>query len=146
MKLNWGTGIAIVYTVFVLALIFALIRSATVDRSLVSDDYYQKDLHYQAQIDKEVNAMNLEEDLQVNFTETESAVRFEFPSGLGEVEGSILFFRPSDEDLDFETPIRTDASGVQTISTQNLVPGLWKVKVNWTAGGVEYYKEETIVL
>lgn len=145
MKLNWGTGIAIVYSVFVLALVFAVFQSTKVDHALVTDDYYQKDLEYQDQIDKEVNALNLEEDLQVKYADSERAVRFQFPSGLGDVNGSILFFRPSDKSLDFEAPVRADTAGTQVISTQDLLPGLWKVQVNWNAGGVEYYKEETVV-
>ena len=145
MKFNWGTGIAITYTVFVLALIFAVIKSTGIDRTLVTDDYYQKDLEYQTQIDKETNALNLKKDLAIKYADGERAIRFQYPDSLGAVQGTILFFRPSDKALDFETTVQADSMGQQVVSTRDMLPGLWKVQVNWNAGGVDFYKEETIV-
>ncbi len=145
MKLNWGTGIAITYTIFVLVLVFAVVQSTKVDHSLVTEDYYQKDLEYQTQIDKEVNALNLGEDLQIKYADAQKAVQLQFPAELGAVQGNILFFRPSDKNLDFEAPVQADERGQQIISTQTMMPGLWKVQVNWQAGGVAYYKEETVI-
>lgn len=145
MKLSWGTGIAITYTIFVLVLVFAVVQSTKVDHSLVTEDYYQKDLEYQTQIDKEVNALNLGEDLQIKYADAQKAVQLQFPAELGVVQGKILFFRPSDKTLDFEAPVQADERGQQTISTQTMMPGLWKVQVNWQAGGVAYYKEETVI-
>ncbi|MBK6623100.1 MAG: FixH family protein [Saprospirales bacterium] len=145
IKLSWGTGIAITYTIFVLVLVFAVVQSTKVDHSLVTEDYYQKDLEYQTQIDKEVNALNLGEDLQIKYADAQKAVQLQFPAELGAVQGKILFFRPSDKNLDFEAPVKADERGQQTISTQTMMPGLWKVQVNWQAGGVAYYKEESII-
>lgn len=145
MKFNWGTGIAIFYTLFVLALVFAVVKSTTVDHSLVTEDYYQKDLDYQSQIDKEVNAQGLETDLLIRYSDPERIIRFQFPTDLGPASGSILFFRPSDKALDFEWPIQPDEAGEQVIPTNNMLPGLWKVKVDWRAGEKVYYKEDTII-
>jgi nitrogen fixation protein FixH len=145
MKLNWGSGIAIVYTIFALAMLFAVYQSTKQDNSLVVENYYQKDLEYQTQIDKEVNTQGLLENLQIKYAGAENAVNLLFPTNLGPISGVILFFRPSNKALDFETPIQMDAEGRQQISTQKLLPGLWKVQVNWSAGGKDYYTEETVV-
>ncbi|MBK7408472.1 MAG: FixH family protein [Saprospirales bacterium] len=145
MKFNWGTGIALFYTLFVLVLVFVVIKSRGVDHSLVMEDYYQKDLEYQSQIDKEVNTQNLLEDLKITFSDPERTIRLQFPEGLGVVHGTALFFRPSNKALDFEVPIQANETGEQLIPTRDMLPGLWKVKVNWNAGGKEYYKEDTII-
>lgn len=145
MKISWGTGIAIFYGLFVLVLVFAVFQSTKVDHSLVTDDYYQKDLEYQTQINKEVNAQNLEEDLRIQFSDGDRSVRFEFPKDLGSVSGNILFFRPSNESLDFEVAIQTGESGEQVISMRDRLPGLWKVKVDWRAGEKAYYKEANVI-
>jgi nitrogen fixation protein FixH len=145
MKLNWGSGIAIVYTIFALAMLFAVYQSTKQDNSLVVENYYQKDLEYQTQIDKEVNTQGLLENLQIKYAGAENAVNLLFPTNLGPISGVILFFRPSNKALDFEMPIQMDAEGRQQISTQKLLPGLWKVQVNWSAAGKDYYTEETIV-
>ena len=145
MKFNWGTGIALFYTLFVLVLVFAVIKSTGVDHSLVTEDYYQKDLEYQSQIDREVNTQALEEDLKITFSDPERTIRLQFPGNLGDVKGTALFFRPSNKALDFEVPIQPNDTGQQLIPTKGMLPGLWKVKVNWNAGGKEYYKEDTII-
>ena len=145
MKFNWGTGIAIFYGIFVVVLVIAVIRSTGIDNSLVTEDYYQKDLEYQTQIDKQVNARSLSTDLAIRYSDPDRAVRFSFPKDLGSIEGKILFFRPSNAALDFEADIQTDDNFEQIISTRELLPGLWKVKVDWSAGGRDFYKEETII-
>lgn len=145
MKFNWGTGIAIFYTLFVLVLVFAVIKSTTVDHSLVMEDYYQKDLEYQSHIDKEVNAQGLETDLQIGYSDTDRLIRFQFPLELGSASGTILFFRPSDKAFDFEVAIQPNETGEQVVPADKMLPGLWKVKVDWSAGGTAYYKEDTII-
>jgi nitrogen fixation protein FixH len=145
MKFNWGTGIAIFYGLFVLVLVIAVIRSTGIDNSLVTDDYYQKDLEYQTQIDKQVNARGLSTDLAIRYSDPDHAVQFSFPKDLGAISGKILFFRPSNAALDFETDIQTDENFELIIPTRELLPGLWKVKVDWSAGGRDFYKEETII-
>ena len=52
MKINWGTGIFIFYSLFVGALVFQLVKSFQYDNSLVVENYYEKDLNYQEQYNK----------------------------------------------------------------------------------------------
>ena len=56
MKINWGTGIAIFYTLFASVLVMVVIKSKQYDHSLVVDNYYEEDLHYQSHFDKLVNS------------------------------------------------------------------------------------------
>ncbi len=146
MKWNWGTGIAVFYSFFVLVLVFAVYRSAQYDNSLVSDHYYADDLAYQQHYNKLVNAQQLKEDLAIRNNEQEGAVELQFPAEFDDVTGEVHFFCPSNEQHDFRLPVQAGAGHVQRISTQGLSPGRWKVKVNWAAGGREFYKEETIIL
>ena len=144
MKWNWGTGIAVFYSVFVLVLVFVVYRSTQYDHSLVSDHYYADDLAYQQHYNKLVNAQQLEEDLKISSKAGEAVVVLQFPAEFTEVGGEIYFFCPSDQQSDFRLPVQADATHIQRISTQGLRSGRWKVKVNWKAAGKEFYKEETI--
>jgi hypothetical protein len=146
MKFNWGTGIALFYSVFVVALVFQVIKSTQYDHSLVSEKYYAKDLAYQEHYDKLVNSQQLEKDLQVIQNESKTAVTLEFPEQLSKINGEIHFFCPSDSRQDFRLPVRPNANNQQVVSTQDLKPGLWRVKVDWKAEGKAYFKEEVIVL
>jgi hypothetical protein len=49
---NWGTGIALVYTVFALSMIALVVSSFSKKLDLDSKDYYAQELVFQNQIDK----------------------------------------------------------------------------------------------
>ena len=146
MKFTWGTGIALFYVLFVAALVFALVQSRKVDHSLVMEDYYQADIEYQSHYDKLANAKALPTNLVISQELEKQVVNFQFPSDLGAIEGNILFYRPSDKDLDFQVAIRTDQANRLEVPTNGLTPGLWKVKVDWKAQGRSFYTEEVITL
>ena len=143
MKFNWGTGIALFYTIFAAVLIFAVIKSTSYDNSLVSDQYYADDLKYQEHYVKLVNSKALTEDLKIVRGKTD--VTLTFPAEVGVVQGEIVFFCPSDSKQDFTLPVRPDAERRQNVPIEGLKPGLWKVKVDWQANGKTHYKEETVV-
>ncbi len=146
MKFNWGTGIAIFFSVFVLSLVYQVYRSTQYDHSLVSDQYYADDLRYQEHYDKLVNAQQLKEDLKIEATKASATLELRFPGGFQQLGGEIYFFCPSDKSSDFRIPVAPMGDGVQRIPTEQLRKGLWKVKVDWTADGKPYYKEQDIRL
>jgi len=146
MKFNWGTGIALFYTTFVVVLVIIVFKTTSVDNSLVSDQYYADDLNYQQQYDKMTNTAALAEDLAIRFRSQDELVEFVFPEGLESASGEIFFFCPSDSRSDFKLAIRPDTGRRQEVATSGLKSGLWRIKVNWKAGGVAYYTEEVITL
>ena len=94
MKINWGTGIALFYSVFMLVMISAVLKTKTYDHSLVSDHYYEDDLNYQKHYDKLVNAQNLNDDLAIVLDRVKMMMKFEFPEEMDKVNGEIQFFLP----------------------------------------------------
>jgi nitrogen fixation protein FixH len=146
MKFNWGTGIALTYTTFALAMIFAVYRSTQYDNSLVSDHYYADDLAYQKQYDKITNANALKQDLKIANDQVTGKVELIFPENLGRVAGKIQFFCPSNSSLDFSLPLQLGANFHQIVSSAQLKKGLWKIKVDWSAGGRVFYKEERLTI
>ncbi len=144
MKFNWGTGIALFYASFMVVLLFAVFKSTQYDNSLVSDHYYADDLNYQQHYDKVRNAQQLEKDLEVINLRQLATVRLTFPEKLGKVSGEIHFFCPSDASQDFKLSVNAGEDRQQEVSTESLKPGLWRVKVDWAAGGREFYKESVI--
>lgn len=147
MKINWGTGIAIFYSLFVIILLSAVFRSRHFDHSLVSDHYYADDQNYQRHYEKLVNANALEEDLKIWNKRQKDLVTLEFPKDLIGIGGEIYFFCPSDSKQDFKINIQPDEGNAQYVSTEGLKKGLWKVKVDWkTDDNKSFYKEEIINL
>lgn len=145
MKFNWGTGIALFYGTFVAVLLFFVLKSTGQDNSLVSEDYYTEDLKYQEHYEKLQKTAALQQDLIIRTNDGLAQVEFTFPEKLGKAGGEILFFCPSDSHADFRVPIQVNESAFQAISSRNLKKGFWKIKVDWQAGGEQYYKETGIV-
>jgi len=146
MKWNWGYGIAAFYLVFVGALVFQVWKSTQYDHALVSNQYYKDDLNYQQHYDKLVNTRQLQQDLLIMEDDDRKLVKLQFPNELGKLSGKVQFFCPSASGNDFTVPVRTDDRGIQLVSTEDLRQGMWRVKVDWSANGTEYYKEEVVKL
>ncbi len=146
MKIGWGTGIFLFYSVFVISLLLQLRKSLQYDHSLVVENYYEQDLNYQKQYDKKSNSEALRQRLTVKNKASEQHILVQFPQGFKNLEGEILFFRPNDRRQDFAVSVKPNASNIQKIPSEKMLPGLWKVKVDWQAGESEFYDEISIVL
>lgn len=144
MKFNWGTGITLFYTIFMFTMIYMVYQSLQVDRNLVFENYYEKDLQYQSHLDKLNNTSALKNDLGIFQNKEEKYLRFSFPKELADVKGDILFYRPSDSSKDFNTEIKINTEHELRIPTAEMQSGIWKIKVNWEGDKTPYYKEATI--
>ncbi|MFA7289655.1 MAG: FixH family protein [Melioribacteraceae bacterium] len=144
MKLNWGSGIAITYILFmagVLVLVFIFMNQ---DVHLVTDDYYAKEIEYQNQIDKIERTKLLTEQPEVSFNNGLFIVSF--PKSVKSiVNGKIQIYRPSDANLDRTVDILLNAENEQSIETPINKAGLWKVKIDWIRNDTNYYNEKIIL-
>ncbi|MFN0013974.1 MAG: FixH family protein [Saprospiraceae bacterium] len=146
MKINWGTGIALVYGLFALTMVAVVIRSRSHDPGLVSQDYYNLDLNYQAHIDKKHNAAALKTGLTTEFDRIRQVVRLRFPAEAGMPSGKIKCFRSSTTRDDMFLDIKTDATGIMEIPTESLATGLWNIEVDWQAHNKSYFHEALITI
>jgi hypothetical protein len=144
----WPIGIAIIYTVFVLVLVAFVIFSRFHNVDLVTEDYYDQEIKYQEQINRIDRAQSLPEPVNWIYDNKKSTVNVNFPPDFkpNQVRGNILFFRPSDAKQDKLVALNLSADGTQQISTKNLTPGFWKIKVFWHVMKNEYYKEGILVV
>jgi hypothetical protein len=146
MRIHWGTGIAIVYGIFVVLMVGFVIKSRDIDHSLVMDNYYEEDLAYQSHLNKVANTQGLTADVSIIADATADALTLRFPEQLGHVTGEIWFYRADDTSRDIHMPIVTDRLNAMEVVTKDLVDGKWKVKVDWQSGGIGYYSEQEIYI
>ncbi|MCB0520071.1 MAG: FixH family protein [Lewinellaceae bacterium] len=146
MKLNWGSGIAIFYSSFVIVMVAMVFYSKSFDSSLVVDNYYEQDLQYQQHINKLHNSQALPQDLTIKEDRQGKIVSLQFPQGFEKLGGEIQFYRADDKSKDFKLKVNVDEKGTQLVSAKNLLPGRWTVKVDWEGDGRLFYKEEVVVL
>ncbi len=148
-KTFWPWGITITYIIFFIALISFFIFSTQQNVDLVSDDYYQKGLEYQQQINLINRTSKLDKSLQWNYNQKTNIVQFIFPQSNESqvIEGNILFFRPSDGSKDKIFTLNLSAGkNIKDINVKNLARGLWKIKAHWSMNGEGYYNEGILVL
>jgi nitrogen fixation protein FixH len=60
------------------------------------------------------------------------------------VQGNIHFFRPSDQKLDFTLPLQTGTN--QQFNTAKMLPGYWRVRVDFTADNQAYFVEKELII
>jgi nitrogen fixation protein FixH len=118
------------------------------DPELVRADYYEQEIAYQKQIDRLNRTAAAGGDVSVAYEAAlkQIVVRLPVAQRAGQPAGAIHFYRPSNAKLDFELPLALDADGAQRVPSAKLQGGLWKVRVQWTAGGEEFLHDQSLVL
>ncbi|MFA8434482.1 MAG: FixH family protein [Marinifilaceae bacterium] len=142
-KLNWGNKIAIGASTYVIGILIFVGFSTTQKINLVSKDYYPKEIKYQDQIEKIKNTNALKEKILV--TQENGTLQLQFPNEIeGAIQGEIVFYRPSDYEMDVKLKIALNQDNTQNINTDNLLSGRYNVKIEWSTEGKEYFQEEAI--
>ena len=146
MKFSWGKGIFITYALFLVIILSVVVYLSSIDVNLVTEDYYEKELNHQDQIDKEARTSQLSEKLKI--TVTENLINLKFPSLFKpyEISGLVQFYRPSDSQQDFSVNIELSDSLEQTISTASIQKGYWRIKVDWSVEEKDYFNEKLVMV
>lgn len=145
MKFTWGTGVAVFYSVFVIAMVGMVVYSKTFDNSLVVENYYDEDLRYQEMIDKLENAAKLEKDLEISLTDSLD-ILLSFPENLMNISGKVLLYRADDKSKDVAFDISVNSKKQMHIPYKEIQGGRWTIKVDWQGDGIPYYKQKDLLL
>src|SRR5690606_7118133 len=129
---------------FVVFMLFMVWMATQNKVELVAKDYYKEELAYQIQIDKENRTGALEETLQWQLNGKNISLQFLRNKASEGIEAHILFYRPSDSNLDVALQVTPGMDGKCEVSTASLKKGLYLMQINWSAGGQDYYNEEHI--
>ncbi|PLK45152.1 FixH family protein [Emticicia sp. TH156] len=145
--MNFGHKIGIFYGLFVVFMITMVVLCVQQkDISLVSNDYYKKEIAYQDEIIKQRNVAQLAAPVVISYTGENQQVNISFPEELKGATGTVQFYRPSDAKKDYSLALSINENTVQSIPVNQLAKGLWVVKLEWQKAGKTYLKEEKIVL
>lgn len=140
--MSWGKWIVAAFVLFGLFIGVLVTISMRQDVDLVAADYYQKELVYQDQIDriKNTNALALKPSLEI---QEGKYLTIYFPD-MNIEKGQVHLFRPSGSQMDQRFALRASADSVQQFNLKTLEKGMYKVKLEWTMEGKEYFMEEII--
>lgn len=139
--MSWGTRIAILYGGFIAMILFLVFKTMNENVDLVSTDYYQKELKFQEQINRQNQSASLSEQPAIEIMEKAIAIKFPGSVVKENISGTIKFYRASDSSKDLTMNIAVDSSGTQLISSEKLIKGNYAVQMTWAADGKDYYNE-----
>ena len=147
-KFNWGTGIVLAVTIFVIATLSVVSYLISLDFYLVSNDHYEEGVEYQQTIDKKQRAENLKNPVVVLFDEPSVSIKLIFPKEIlsDSLSGNVTFYRPNDPELDKRYQLNLDPEGLQTIPVDEFEKGRWKLSVEWKADSLIYLEEKNIFI
>jgi len=131
LRMHWGVAVAVFYTAFALSTVGFVTFAMTRDVELVSADYYQQALSH----DRHMQAMANGDALGAAMDATTRAMR-----------GTATLYRPSDSHADRTTALMPAVDGTIVIPTAGLASGRWQLRVQWSAGGRDYYFERDLRL
>jgi hypothetical protein len=141
IKFNWGTGIFIFIAFFLLANAVVIYFSFQQKNDLVAEEYYPQGLEYQKQIDRfaKTNALSG----KIVISEDKDGLVILYPADLKgkDLKGEVVFFRPSDENADFQDSISFDTAMIQRIAVDKFIRGKYVAKFLWEMDGKEYAHE-----
>ena len=145
MKINWGTAIIIAFIGFIGFIMYFVINMSTDDKydhDLVVEDYYQQELKYQNDIDKESRSKTLKTNVSIKKTNAGIVVKFPKDLNIKNITGKVFLYRPSNKQLDFEMPISLSENNL-LIPDKRLLDGRWNIKIDWQYNNKTYlFKEE----
>lgn len=147
-KLNWGNGIFLAVTVFVIATLSVVSYLISLDFYMVSSDHYQEAVDYQETIDSKKNAAKLKEPVVVLFDEKTLSVDLYFPpvAAAAVDSGTVYFYRPNDSKLDKKIMLSLNREGKQRISVADFTKGKWVLSIEWKADSLNYLEKKSIII
>ncbi len=118
------------------------------DPDLVRSDYYEHEIRYQNQIDRMNRTAAMHGQVSIAYEAATRQIALRLPAAhlAQQPVGHVQLYRPSDARLDFEVPLALDEDGSQKVSAAKLRAGLWKVRILWTAGGQDYFYDQSVFL
>lgn len=148
MKFNWGHGIFTVIILFLSGIgVMVYISMQQNNRiQVIEDNYYEKELIFQEQIDGANNLRALYPDSLAVIDSTDF-IYIKLPAQANKVDsGFVEFIRPSDLSKDRKINLVVNNTGELTLPKSEFIEGLYKLRVRWSSNGTTYVKREDFIV
>jgi len=143
--MNWGYKILFVYLIFIVGMLYLVIKSSSQKMDLVTSDYYAKELKYQDKIDEISRTNALSEPVKYEIGFNKLLVFFPKDFAGKKISGTAEIYFPADEKKDSRLNFNMQDS-IQSISIPTINRGLHELHLSWKVEGINYYYEKKIIL
>ena len=146
-KFTWAHGIIVAmlsFMLFILGMIFFFTQNWQ-NAEMVSDNYYEEELHYQTIIDAKNRANALVE--QPKYEITNNGIKLSFPQNINNANTTFHFdlYRTDDKNLDIKKDFQLEVGNAYIIPSKVLVPGNYTLKLHWKQSGLDYQKDYDVL-
>ena len=140
--MNWGKGIAIALTLFIGFIVYLVVVLVSHKVDLESDDYYQREIAYENEIQAMNNAAKLKDAIKLD--EDESNIIIQIPSEASFENVKVYFSRPNDINLDKE--FKVEGTKTFLIPKEELKAGQYNVSISYTQDKENYLQKNKIFI
>jgi hypothetical protein len=141
MKMNWGTGIAMLYVGFMIGILTLVVMSTRQKIDLVTTNYYEEELRFQGKMDKMARAKALADPIRWEVKPEGVLVQFPTATDATAPSGTISLYCPSDERKDVSFPIVVNPAGQQLLPAGSIQSGRYTLQIDWQQGTETYWSE-----
>ena len=134
---NWGVGIALVYTFFVIGMLTLVFLSKSQKIDLVTENYYQQELEFQDEINAKQRVAD--ESCLPQIALVSQGCNVYIPGAKGdEISGELLAYCPSNKKGDCTIVLPATTKGGWTLDLTPLKSTRYLFKMHWTKKGKLY--------
>lgn len=143
----WPIALTALFIVFALYLAGFIVWAVGQKQDLVTEDYYDREVRYQEQLDRLNRTATLAAESKASFDAVTKKILLTLPAHhAATATGRIQFYRPANARLDHVLPLALSPGGAQVLDGSKLAPGLWKVRVQWQVGGEDFYFDQSVIV
>lgn len=146
MKLSWGIKVIVMYGLFAAGILLMVFISMGKNVDLVSDNYYEREIKYQNQIEILRKSAEINNKIETELNGNEILIKYNDSELKGRITGEIVFYRPSDAKKDFKIGINPGVNGIQSVAADNLDRGQWKIRFDIIQNNEKYFAEKTVFI
>jgi hypothetical protein len=144
----WPLVIISYFVVFITFIVMFVVFAVRQKTDLVRQDYYDEEIRFQNHIDRVSRTQPISAGVGVVYDSSRQLITVTLPVDHANRQpaGKIMLYRPSDARLDQNIQLAVDEKGSQLVDTKKLRSGLWKVRVEWSVNGQEFFFDQSIVV
>jgi hypothetical protein len=144
----WPYGIVAAFVVCAGFLTTLIVFANSHRAELVSADYYEQEIRYQSRMEQAGRAQALSAPAGVRLDPAQHQIVISLPveHARPQPSGLIHLYRPAAAGQDRRIDLDPDIRGEQRLDMAGLAPGLWRVRIQWKAGGADYYADQKLVI
>jgi hypothetical protein len=139
--MNWGKSIFLVYVLFVAGMIYLVYGAVNTKFDLVEDNYYQKELEFQTEINESNKANSLGITAEISQNQGNTSLKLNRAKGSAYF-GQVHFYNASDKSKDFKYDLPKQDIPVWVLPVSKVNKGHYILKIRWFTAEKDTFRTE----